>query len=447
MIGMRVTNQMQLDTVMNAFQVNEQALELAQQRVTTGHNVSQPSDDPFAASQAILFRQRIDLNGQLQTNLNSAKGWLDATDSALNSIDNVLQRARQVALQLSNDTYTDADRKNAANEIHQLLLQAVDVGNSKVGGQYLFAGTKTTQQPFIQDGSAQSPNLSAGGRAPVIYTGDTGAVTRQTDQAAQLQVNVSGDHLKNVFDDIAQLEWDLNNSSARSSGAITGIDPVAGTTSGVLGVTADTFAINGVPMGDPLNPVTVTINGAAHQVIGFAQGTPISTVINQINAQSNQTGVTASIDRNGVLVLQNPTPGAKPIVVSLVDQLTQDAAGNDLTQGSGVPVDTNGSTARDLGLSNQIDNTLGSVDIVSLDSDLDSTQALRAQIGAKTNRVDDSQTRLSSLGITLTQLDSSIEDVDIAKAISELASRQTAFQAALGVAAKTLPPTLLDFLR
>jgi flagellar hook-associated protein 3 FlgL len=438
---------MQLDSVMNSFQLNEQALELAQQRVTTGKAVTRPQDDPFAAAQAILFRQRIDLNGQLQTNLNSAKGWLDATDSALNSMDTVLQRARQLATQLSNDTYTASDRANAAKEIHQLLLSAVDISNSKFGGQYLFSGTKTTTQPFIHDGTAQSPNVSGGGQPPVNYTGDTGAVTRQTDQAAQLQVNITGDQLQNVFNDLAQLEWDLGNSSVRSSGAISGIDPVSGTTSGTTNVTADTFSINGIQIGDPLNPVTITVNGVQHQVIGFAPGTPIQTVVDQINNQSAQTGVTASIDRNGVLVLQNGTPGAAPINVSLVDQVTVDVNGNDLTGGTGQPIDTDGSTARDLGLSNQVDNAIGSVDIVALDSDLDKMQALRAQIGAKTNRVENGQTRLSSLGITLTQLDSSIEDVDIAKAISDLASKQTAFQAALGVAAKTLPPTLLDFLR
>ena len=445
MIGMRVTDQMQLSTVLNAFQVNEQALQVAEQRVTTGKNVTQPSDDPFAASQAILFRQRIGLNGQLQKNLDTAKGWLDSTDSALNSLDTILQRARQLSVQLSNDTYTPADRQNASNEVHQLLLQAVDVGNSKFGGEYLFAGTKTTAQPFLQDGSATSPNISAGNRSPVSYSGDTGAVTRQTDQAAQLQLNVSGDKLQSTLSDLAQLEWDLNNSSVRSSGSISGLNPVTSKTSGTLNTTADTFSINGVKIGTNVALTSGPLAGKT--VVGFAPGVSLSTVVTQINTQSGQTGVTASLDRNGVLVLQNGTPGASPIVVSMVDQATTDAAGADITSGSGVPVSTGGNTAKDLGLTNQVDNAIGSVDVVALDSDLDTVQALRAQIGAKTNRVADGQTRLSSLGITLTQLDSNIEDVDMAKAISDLASRQTAFQAALSVAAKTLPPTLLDFLK
>ncbi|HLG74327.1 MAG TPA: flagellar hook-associated protein FlgL [Chloroflexota bacterium] len=468
MIGMRVTDQMQLDTVLNAFQANEQSLERAQQIVTTDKNVSQPSDDPYAASQAILFRQRIGLNTQLQSNLNEAKGWLDASDSALNSLDDVLQRARQLAIQMSNDTYTTADRQNASNEIHQLLLQAVDIGNSRFGGQYLFGGTKTTIQPFQHDGSAQSPNISGGARPPVTYNGDTGSVTRQADQAAQLKINVSGDEFQSAMNDLAQLEWDMNNSLHRVSGSISGIDPSTGTMTGRLdasnkAITVNTFSINGVAIGhaitlSPQSSVLAnrTIPGVAAgdtvQVTGFQSGDSIQTVVNDINNVSNQTGVTASIDRNGVLVLQNSPTNTSQIVVSSVDQVItgQDLTTGktvDLTGGTGTPVPTGGSTANDLGLSDTIDNAIGSADVVALDSSLSTVQKLRAQIGAKSNRVDEAATRLTSLGITLTQLDSSIEDADMAKAVSNLASRQTAFQAALAVAAKTLPPTLLDFLR
>ncbi|MGH2519722.1 MAG: flagellin, partial [Chloroflexota bacterium] len=94
----------------------------------------------------------------------------------------------------------------------------------------------------------------------------------------------------------------------------------------------------------------------------------------------------------------------------------------------------------------QMDNAIGSVDVVALDKDLNAIQSLRSQVGAKQNRVQEGTQRLSSLGITLAQLDSTIEDVDMAKAISDLATRQTTYQAALGAAAKVLPPTLLDFL-
>src|SRR5438477_2591850 len=111
MIGIRVTNQMVLDNVLRNFQANEQQLEADQNKVSTGQAFSQPSQDPYGAAQAVSFRQRIGLNSQLQRNLDSAQGWLNATDGALNNLDDILQRARQLAIQGGTDTMTDADRQ------------------------------------------------------------------------------------------------------------------------------------------------------------------------------------------------------------------------------------------------------------------------------------------------------------------------------------------------
>ncbi|MHB8621349.1 MAG: flagellar hook-associated protein FlgL [Chloroflexota bacterium] len=442
MIGFRVTDQMLLGNVLNNFNLDELRLESAQQKVATGKAINQPQDDPFGASQAVTFRQRMGLNTQLQSNLNSAKGWLDANDGALSSMTAILQRARELAVQGANDTLNPSDRQQIAREIHQLLLNSVDIANSKFGNEYIFAGTKTTVQPFTYTGGAQAPNVSAGGPSPVTYVGDGGAVTRQIDQAAQLQVNADGTKLATVFTDLSQLEWDLNNSSSRVSGQVSGLTLSSTTTSKPGAV--DTFSINGVKIG---TAVTATIDGTSQSVIGFAPNTRLSNVVAQINAQTNATGVTASLDRNGVLVLQLAAGATQTnIVVSSVDTVSTDAAGNDLTKGTGVPLSTGGSTIHDLGLSNATDNAIGSADLVAIDSTLDTVQEVRSQLGAKDNRVQEGINRLSGLGITLAALDSNIENVDMAKAISDLATAQTTFQAALSAAAKTLPPTLLDFL-
>ena len=123
MIGIPVTDQMLQGTVINNLRLNEQTLEKSQQQASTGLAISQPSDDPFAASQIVDFHQRIGLNNQLQTNLNSAQGWMEATHSALNSFQNDLQCARQRAIQGANDTLNSSDRQNTAVEVHKILLK------------------------------------------------------------------------------------------------------------------------------------------------------------------------------------------------------------------------------------------------------------------------------------------------------------------------------------
>jgi flagellar hook-associated protein 3 FlgL len=443
-MSFRVTNQMILDNVIRNFQADDQQLQVDENKVSTGQAFTKPSDAPFDAAQAVTFKQRIGLNTQLLRNLDQAQSWLNSTDSALGSIDSVLQRARQLAIQGATDTNTPSDRQKIASEIHQLLLSTVDVGNTKVGDEFIFAGTKTTTQPFLHDGSSQSPNLSGGATSPVKYTGDTGAVTRQVDQATQMKVNTDGTVLGGVMSDLAQLEFDLNNSQTRVAGKISGIDPVNGRTTGTPN-TADTFSIDGVQIG---TAQTISVNGVQHQVIGFAPGTSMSAIIAQINKVGpNGAGgmVKASIDQNGSFIIQSVN--SQPVVIGNVDQVTTDATGNDITGGTGVPVSTGGSTPADLGLSNSTDNAIGSADVVALDKDLAQILSVRSQVGAKVNRVTSSTDRLNSLGVTLAQLDSKIEDVDMAKAVSDLATAQTTFQAALGAAAKALPPTLMDFLR
>ena len=443
-MSIRVTNQMILDNVLRNFQANESQLETTENKVSTGQAFTKPSDAPFDAAQAVTFKQRIGLNNQLLRNLDQAQSWLDSTDSALSTVTSTLQRARQLAIQGATDTNTPDDRQKLAAEIHQLLLNVVDVGNTKVGDEFIFGGTKTTTQPFLHDGSATSPNISAGAAVPVKYTGDLGSVSRQVDQATQLKVNVDGTAFTGVFADLAQLEYDLNNSDVRVAGKVSGIDPVNGRTTGNPN-TVSTFTIDGVQIGTSQN---LTINGTVHQVIGFAPGTSISTIVNQINSLGpNGAGglVKASIDSNGVLVIQSLT--GQPVIVSNVDTVSTDVNGVDLTGGTGVPVSTGGNTPSDLGLTNSTDNAIGSADVTALDKDLESILSLRSQVGAKVNRVTNSTTRLNALGVTLASLDSKIEDVDMAKAVSDLATAQTTFQAALGAAAKVLPPTLLDFLR
>jgi len=71
---------------------------------------------------------------------------------------------------------------------------------------------------------------------------------------------------------------------------------------------------------------------------------------------------------------------------------------------------------------------------------------LRAQVGAKVNRLDTLLSRQASTKVNLAQLRSSVEDVDFAEATTDLATRQTAFQASLAAGARIIQPSLLDYL-
>lgn len=86
-------------------------------------------------------------------------------------------------------------------------------------------------------------------------------------------------------------------------------------------------------------------------------------------------------------------------------------------------------------------------DLASLDTQTDNILGLRSQLGAKVNRLDLAENRLQDVEFSLKQLQSSVEDVDIAQAAVQMAREESAYQVALASAARVVQVTLLDFLR
>jgi len=90
---------------------------------------------------------------------------------------------------------------------------------------------------------------------------------------------------------------------------------------------------------------------------------------------------------------------------------------------------------------------LRTTDLQGLESSLTTLSQARATNGALASRLEAASVRLDDLGLAgITRL-SQIEDVDMAQAILDLSSRQSAYQAALQSGAGVVQPSLMDFLR
>ncbi|MCP1137448.1 flagellar hook-associated protein FlgL [Paenibacillus polysaccharolyticus] len=89
-------------------------------------------------------------------------------------------------------------------------------------------------------------------------------------------------------------------------------------------------------------------------------------------------------------------------------------------------------------LSNQLD---------IMDSRMGKMLSIRSEIGAKTNRVDLMMGRLDDLGINLSDLQSKVEDADIAELSMKSKIQENIYNASLSVGAKIISPSLVDFLR
>lgn len=72
---------------------------------------------------------------------------------------------------------------------------------------------------------------------------------------------------------------------------------------------------------------------------------------------------------------------------------------------------------------------------------------VRADVGAKTNRIELAQNRLGDINLNLQTLQAKVEDADMAQVITNLKMDENVYQSSLSAGSKLIQPTLLDFLR
>jgi flagellar hook-associated protein 3 FlgL len=82
-----------------------------------------------------------------------------------------------------------------------------------------------------------------------------------------------------------------------------------------------------------------------------------------------------------------------------------------------------------------------------IDTAMDQQLQVRADIGAKTNRIEFAVNRMESQNVNLTGLLSKTEDVDMAELITRLKMQENVYNSSLSAGARIVQPTLMDFLQ
>lgn len=209
---MRITDQMLVDQMLQNLWSNETRLEVVQNQLASGKKLAQLSDNPEDGARALTVRASLALSGQFLRNVDAAKAWLGATDSALDGVDQSVLRAQELAVQGANDTLNASDRQGMAQEVEALIGQVAQIGNSTYAGSYLFNGAQTTTAPFAYANGAVTYTNSD-------PTSSTTALIRQIGPGAQVPVNTIGHNPTTgqglfdvVFDALAALKQALQNN-------------------------------------------------------------------------------------------------------------------------------------------------------------------------------------------------------------------------------------------
>ncbi|MBA7665359.1 Flagellin D [subsurface metagenome] len=385
-----------------------------QNNISTGRKNRIPRENPIEVSHSIHYKRVLFEFEQFEKNIDDGKGRINAAESALGSATDILQRVRELGVQGANGIYTKEDRAKIAVEIEQLLEELVIIANTKFKGKAVFGGNDTLEDPFK---ISRTFSKFAGQNIidKVEYYGDMGKLNREIEQGNILSVNAPGNE---VF-------WAENSSLFSSVNATNYIVP------------EDSY---------------VRINGA---VIGLKAGDNIEMIVNRLN--NAHIPVRASVNRmNGGIILE--TSSARDIWV-------EDIKGGTVMQDIGVisgntPPKNISPTARFFGgtifdmvkrlrdslYMNDIED-IGGRALRGMDLALDNILKYRAELGAKSNRLDIVKSRIIQDRTDMEEILSKNEDIDIAESITKLRLMEVAYKAALGVSARIIQPTLLDFLR
>ncbi len=144
-----------------------------------------PSDDPIAAARTLELEESVTRLGQFSRNGEIAKNRLSFEESALGSVNDVLQRVRELALQANNASQSNESRSLIAIEMREQLDSLLQLANSVDGdGRFLFSGNMDDTKPVGRSGTTYT------------YNGDQGQRMIQIGDNRQIS---DGDHGDQVF--------------------------------------------------------------------------------------------------------------------------------------------------------------------------------------------------------------------------------------------------------
>jgi flagellar hook-associated protein 3 FlgL len=181
-MAMRITNSMISRSVLQDLNDVSARLSLTKQQLSSGKQITRPSDDPYGTSRALTLRSDVEQTRQYQRNVGEAVAWQNITDAALSKINDAMHRARELVIQAANDAAGQPARNSAAAEIDQLIETIKGEANASYGGRYVFSGTDTNIKPYTV-GGADTYNPPTIPPAPVA---------REIGPGVSVQVNVAG---------------------------------------------------------------------------------------------------------------------------------------------------------------------------------------------------------------------------------------------------------------
>ncbi len=381
-----------------ALSLQFEALSRLQEQAATGSRVNRASDDPSSAYQILgLNSQTRDIENYVN-NLANVSDMLNSSLAVIGNMSSSLATAKQRITQVTSGTYDQNARIRTAEEINEILEQAVSSANTKNLNTYLFAGGNT-------------------GSAPYVVERTNGEITKVTYQGSWEERNV--EVAPGINEEAFTVGENIFRSDEQGQTEFTGDTGVkAGTgTSSVKGFTWLTVVNDGsnykLSIDDGESYVTVPAGGDANQAVTDSRTGQVLYV--------DTTGITGT----GVELVE--MPGTHDIFNTLI-------------------------TIRDIlankrGLSEAQLQTLRENSTQALDEMSNLLLQSSVSIGSKVGFLESLKNNLTDLKGNTQDNTTRIQEADIAQIAIDISRRQTLYQMSLSVAGKMMSVSLLDFIQ
>lgn len=375
----------------------------ATNQVSSGKRITRPGDDPVAAGEVMQIRNRTNAATQLDRNGVQAESRLTQVDEVLGGVSNMLQRVQDLVLQGRSESLSKADRNSIAKEIREQMAVLVDLGNSRnASGEYIFAGAAVGTRPFTSDAIGN-----------VSYNGDQTVRELQLSETRTIAESFSG--------------HDALFAVRNGNGTFIGGRVASNTGSGQV---SDNTVLNGAVYLAHNFRINFT-SATTFDIVDDTVGSTVAT------GQAYTDGAAISFNGSQVTVFGAPNTGDQFTISPSQNQSMFKTLGNI----AGALEKGYGNAAEQANFGFDIDRT-----IEALDRSMEKVGELRATTGARLNSIASQRDVNDQINLNLQTLRSKLEDVDLAKAITELSQHSTALQAAQQAFVKVQGLSLFDYL-
>ncbi|BEK17878.1 flagellin A [Campylobacter jejuni] len=282
--------------------VNARELDKSLSRLSSGLRINSAADDASGMAIADSLRSQAATLGQAINNGNDAIGILQTADKAMDEQLKILDTIKTKATQAAQDGQSLKTRTMLQADINRLMEELDNIANTtSFNGKQLLSGNFINQEFQIGASSNQTVKATIGATQSSkigLTRFETGGRISSSGEVQFTLKNYNGiDDFQfqkvvistSVGTGLGALAEEINKSADQTGVRATFTVETRGMAAVRAGTTSDTFAINGVKIGQ----------------VAYEDGDSNGALVSAINSVKDTTGVEASIDANGQLLLSS----------------------------------------------------------------------------------------------------------------------------------------------